>query len=52
MAKTNKPNEPKPYSGPPEPIPTHRETISDRAELIIFAVLAVVFVVLLLLGVI
>jgi hypothetical protein len=35
----------KKYTGPAEPIPTHREPISDRAELIWFAVLAVVFVV-------
>lgn len=50
----NKPNEPKPkpYTGPAEPIPTHRETISDRAELLIFTLLAVFFVVLLLTGVI
>lgn len=41
-------NQPKKYTGPAEPIPTHREPISDRAELVIFAVLAVVFVVLLL----
>lgn len=50
------PNEPKPnnqtkYQGPAEPIPTHRsakELISDRAELVIFTLLAVFFVVLLL----
>ncbi len=35
----------KKYQGPAEPIPTHREPISDRAELIWYAVLAVVFVV-------
>lgn len=35
------------YTGPPKPIPTHREPISDRAELIWFIVLAVVFVVIL-----
>lgn len=55
------PNEPKPddqiklYKGPSKPIPTHREIkeiISDRAELLIFAVIAAVFVVLLLTGVI
>lgn len=52
------PNKPKPddqiklYQGPPKPIPTHRETISDRAELLIFLLLAVVFAVMLLTGVI
>lgn len=35
------------YTDPPKPIPTHREPISDRAELIWFIVLAVVFVVIL-----
>jgi hypothetical protein len=35
----------KKYTGPAKPIPTHREPISDRAELIWFAVLAVVFIV-------
>ena len=33
------------YTGPAKPIPTHREPMSDRAELIWYAVLAVVFVV-------
>jgi hypothetical protein len=33
------------YKGPAKPIPVHREPVSDRAELIWFAVLAVVFVV-------
>ena len=42
----------KKYEGPPEPIPTHRETISDRAEAIIFVILAVVFVLFLILEVI
>lgn len=42
----------KKYQGPPEPIPTHRETISDRAEAVIFAVLAVVFILFLALEVI
>jgi hypothetical protein len=37
----------KKYEGPAKPIPTHREPISDRAELIWYAVLAVVFVVIL-----
>ena len=35
----------KKYTGPAKPIPTHREPISDRAELIWYAVLAVVFIV-------
>jgi nitrate reductase NapE component len=35
------------YTGPAKPIPTHREPMSDRAELIWFVVLAVVFVVIL-----
>ena len=42
----------KKYEGPPEPIPTHREAISDKAELIIYAVLAVVFILFLVLEVI
>ena len=42
----------KKYEGPPEPIPTHREIISDKAELIIYAVLAVVFILFLVLEVI
>ena len=42
----------KKYKGPPEPIPTHREIISDKAELIIYAVLAVVFILFLVLEVI
>jgi hypothetical protein len=37
----------KKYEGPAKPIPTHREPISDRAELIWYAVLIVVFVVIL-----
>jgi hypothetical protein len=32
------------YKGPPKPIPTHREPMSDRAELIWFGVLFVVFI--------
>ena len=40
------------YTGPQKPLPTHREAISDKAELVIFAVLAVFFILLLLLGVI
>jgi hypothetical protein len=34
------PNKPK-YQGPPKPIPTHREPISDRAERVIFLLFAV-----------
>ena len=34
----------KKYKGPAKPIPTRREPMSDHAELIWFAVLAVVFV--------
>lgn len=30
------------YTGPTKPTPTHREIISDRAEAIIFIVLAIV----------
>lgn len=30
------------YTGPAKPTPTHREIISDRAETIIFIVLAIV----------
>jgi nitrate reductase NapE component len=41
---------PKPYTGPSKPLPTHVEPISDRAELIWFAVLAAVFLTLLALG--
>jgi hypothetical protein len=37
------------YKGPAKPIPTHREPISDRAELIWFAVLFVVFIVIMVL---
>lgn len=35
------------YTGPPKPIPTHRELISDRAELIIYALIAIVLAVIL-----
>jgi hypothetical protein len=35
----------KKYEGPAKPIPTEREIISDRAELIWFAMLFVVFIV-------
>jgi hypothetical protein len=45
-------NKPTKYKGPPEPIPTHRELISDKAEAIIFALLAVFFVVFLALEVV
>ena len=30
------------YTGPAKPTPTHRELISDRAETIIFILLAIV----------
>ncbi|MFO0451142.1 MAG: hypothetical protein ACK52I_21220 [Pseudomonadota bacterium] len=40
------------YKGPPKPIPTHREPMSDRAELIWFIVLAVIFVLFLVLEVV
>jgi hypothetical protein len=30
------------YKGPPKPIPTHREPISDKAEAVIFILLAAV----------
>jgi hypothetical protein len=33
------------YAGPAKPIPVRREPMSDRAELICYAVLAVAFVV-------
>ena len=29
------------YQGPPKPIPTHREPITDKAERIIFLLLAI-----------
>jgi hypothetical protein len=35
------------YKGPAKPMPTHRELISDRAELIVYAVLAIVLAVIL-----
>ena len=44
-------NKPTKYKGPPEPIPTHRELISDKAEAIIFILLAVFLVVFLFLEV-
>ncbi len=50
MTAPNKPKPPLKYTGPAEPIPTHREPISDRAELIWFAVIAAVFITLLALG--
>jgi hypothetical protein len=37
------------YKGPPKPIPTHRETLSDKALAIWFVVLFVVFVVIMVL---
>ena len=42
----------KKYEGPAKPIPTHRELITDKAERVIFLILAVVFAALLLTGVI
>ena len=33
--------EPKKYTGPAKPIPTHIELISDRAERVIFLLLAI-----------
>jgi hypothetical protein len=39
----------KKYTGPAEPIPTHRETLSDKALAIWFVVLFVVFVVIMVL---
>jgi hypothetical protein len=39
----------KKYEGPAKPIPTHREPISDRAELIWYVVLAVAFIVIMVL---
>jgi nitrate reductase NapE component len=50
MTAPNKPKPPLKYTGPAKPIPTHREPISDRAELIWFAVIAAVFITLLALG--
>lgn len=32
------------YTGPPKPIPTHREIISDKAELVIYALIAIFLV--------
>ena len=32
---------PKPHNGPAKPIPTHVELISDRAERVIFLLLAI-----------
>lgn len=29
------------YKGPAKPIPTHREIISDRTELVIYALIAI-----------
>jgi hypothetical protein len=37
------------YQGPPKPIPTHREPMSDKALAIWFVVLAVVFIVIMVL---
>lgn len=32
------------YKGPAKPIPTHREIISDRAELVIYVLIAIFLV--------
>ena len=40
------------YKGPPQPIPTYRESIRDKAEAVIFIVLAVIFILFLILEVI
>lgn len=32
------------YTGPSKPLPTHREIISDKAELIIFVLFAIFMV--------
>ena len=45
-------NKPTKYNGPPKPIPTHTELISEKVERIIFLLLAVLFATLLLAGVI
>jgi hypothetical protein len=45
-------NKPTKYKGPPKPIPTYREPISDKAEAVIFALLAVFLVVFLVLEVV
>jgi hypothetical protein len=37
------------YTGPSKPLPTHREIISDKAELVIFVLFAIFMVVFLLL---
>lgn len=42
----------KKYKGPAKPIPTHREPITDKVELVIYAVLAIFLVVLILMGVV
>ena len=46
----NQPKHGAPYTGPAKPIPTHRELVGDKALLIWFAVLAVVFLTMLALG--
>jgi hypothetical protein len=40
------------YKGPAKPIPTYREPMSDRAELIWYVVLAVIFILFLILEVV
>lgn len=44
--------DPKKYQGPPKPIPTHRELVTDKVERVIFLILAAVFAGMLLTGVI
>jgi hypothetical protein len=41
MTKPKHQGSPKPYTGPPKPIPTYREPISDRAERVIFLLFAI-----------
>ena len=50
MTKPNNQPKPKLYTGPAEPIPTHKESMGDRVLYICFAVLAAVFLTLLALG--
>ena len=38
------------YKGPPKPIPTYREIISDKAEAVFFIVMAIVAAVILYFG--
>ncbi|MCH9839242.1 hypothetical protein K0U83_26510 [bacterium] len=55
MTKPDTKPEPKPYTGPAKPIPTHREfkeLITDKAERVIFLLFGVIFALMLLLEVI